>query len=66
MSKLNSKKNLSKEKKRRKKETHEQCFTPVIPELGRLKEEDGENETSMGYIVRPLPKTQTNKNQKKR
>jgi hypothetical protein len=28
-------------------------YTPVVPALGRLKQEDGEFKASLGYVVKP-------------
>jgi hypothetical protein len=43
-----------------------QWYTPVIPALGRLSQEDHELEASLVYRVRPcVNKTKQNKKQKK-
>jgi hypothetical protein len=33
------------------------CFTPVIPEFGKLKQQDCEFLASWGYVVRSISKT---------
>jgi hypothetical protein len=48
----------TKKKKKRKKEKNSQrgqawWYTPVIPALGRLRQEDLEFEASMDYIAKP-------------
>jgi hypothetical protein len=58
----------NKKKKPKKKKTtfsnHVWWYKPVIPALGRLRQEDRELETRLDYIVKPSLKNKAKQNQK--